>query len=133
MTEIKEGFVFIIDTDTYAGNFERQLCAYVTGHVGDCGVGREVVDKDLEYPELDILQVAGETSTYRPCSIYPNLKGIYGSVGIFFESLPTQDNINFLVKRSREYMNLYRKENKLLGFRLHEVKQVINNLEFTHE
>ena len=23
---------FIIDTDSYAGNFERELCAYVTGH-----------------------------------------------------------------------------------------------------
>ena len=22
----------IIDTDSYAGNFERELCAYVTGH-----------------------------------------------------------------------------------------------------
>jgi len=29
---------FVIDTDAYAGNFERALCAYVTGR--HCGTGR---------------------------------------------------------------------------------------------
>lgn len=32
-------FLFVIDTDAYAGNFEREMCAYMTGHVGDCAVG----------------------------------------------------------------------------------------------
>ena len=33
--------LFIIDTDTYAGNFWRELCAFVTGQVSECGVGEE--------------------------------------------------------------------------------------------
>ena len=28
-------FLLVIDTNSYAGNFERQLCAYVTGQIGD--------------------------------------------------------------------------------------------------
>lgn len=34
-------FVFVIDTKKYAGNFERELCAYVTGIIGECEVGDE--------------------------------------------------------------------------------------------
>lgn len=29
----------IVDTENYAGNFERELVAYATGCYGDCGVG----------------------------------------------------------------------------------------------
>ena len=32
---------FIIDTDQYAGNFERELCAWTTGQIGECEVGKE--------------------------------------------------------------------------------------------
>ena len=38
--------MIIIDTDTYAGNFERELCAYVTGIVRDCEVGIEIAEKE---------------------------------------------------------------------------------------
>ena len=34
-------YLFIVDTDQYAGNFEREMCAYMTGAVGECGVGEE--------------------------------------------------------------------------------------------
>lgn len=34
-------YTFCIDTDTYAGNIERDLCAYCTGEVGECGVGED--------------------------------------------------------------------------------------------
>lgn len=38
-------FVFVVDTDHYAGSFQRELCAFVTGTIGECGVGKE--DKKL--------------------------------------------------------------------------------------
>ena len=28
----EEYWIFIVDTDTYSGNFERELCAYIAGH-----------------------------------------------------------------------------------------------------
>lgn len=36
---MKSKYIFIIDTDSYAGNFERELTAYITGVVGGCEVG----------------------------------------------------------------------------------------------
>lgn len=37
-------YVFVIDTTDYAGNFEREMCAYVTGVVGECEVGSEFAE-----------------------------------------------------------------------------------------
>lgn len=33
--------LFVVDTDTYAGNFEREMCAFMTGRIGECGVGKK--------------------------------------------------------------------------------------------
>jgi hypothetical protein len=58
---------FVIDTDSYAGNFERELCAYITGVVGDCGVG----SRKIEFDEIEgVAQVADDNGCYRPCAIY---------------------------------------------------------------
>jgi hypothetical protein len=38
---MREPFTFVINTEQYAGNFEREMCAYVTGQIGECGVGQE--------------------------------------------------------------------------------------------
>ena len=40
-------FAVLIKTDSYAGNFEREMCAHVTGHVGECEVGEEFVDENI--------------------------------------------------------------------------------------
>lgn len=71
---------FVIDTETYAGNFERELCAYLTGRIGDCGVGQSSAtrfDEDLgetEWPDLLEDLVGSESDDHgcsRPCKIYP--------------------------------------------------------------
>lgn len=46
-----EGYMVLIDTDKYAGNFERPMCAFITGIIGECGVGDEEQSVALE--ELD--------------------------------------------------------------------------------
>src|SRR5215469_5557664 len=63
----------IIDTDRYSGNFERDLCAFVTGRYGDCEVGKEVAgrvlaaaDGTLDWTEEAICQTADESGVYRP-------------------------------------------------------------------
>jgi hypothetical protein len=48
-------WLLVIDTDAYAGNFERYMAAYVTGQVGGCGVGEEVV---AALPEADLAALA---------------------------------------------------------------------------
>jgi hypothetical protein len=77
---MKNNWIFIIDTDSYAGNFERDMCAYVTGIVGECEVGDEfaaLYDKEvntdgLESVFLDYLeQRADEHGCHRPTSLWP--------------------------------------------------------------
>ncbi len=73
-------YLFVIDTDTYAGGFERQMCAYLTGQVGECGVGKENTKlAEQEIPEAVsrleemIKQIPDEHGCNRPVSIFPTL------------------------------------------------------------
>lgn len=71
----RDKIYFVIDTNTYAGNFEREMCAYITGQTGDCGVGVEIageVDSDYSDEMADLVsQESDENGCYRPCKIYP--------------------------------------------------------------
>lgn len=69
----------IIDTDSYAGNFERQSVAYATGLVGDCNVGdKEAASCDGVVPD-DVLvwwedhgvQLPDDNGCCRPAAIHP--------------------------------------------------------------
>lgn len=79
-------FIFVVDTDSYAGNFERDMCAHITGQIGECGVGAEYrtdiedlkedhYDFDLEkicsWLENHVIQVPDDHACYRPCTIWP--------------------------------------------------------------
>jgi len=124
MSRSTERFVFVIDTDKYAGNFERETCAFVTGQVGECGVGDEeadlfeqaaslgMVSEDIqEEIEDKILQVDDE-GTFRPTQIWSTPSAHvdesgapYNSVGIFFEEQPSPKLVGFMKKRAQEYCN----------------------------
>lgn len=75
---ISEGsrrFVLVIDTDSYAGNFEREMVAFMTGIVGDCGQGKEEAAAfEKEFPDLDfedlVAQEPDEHGCWRPASIW---------------------------------------------------------------
>ena len=73
-------WIFIIDTDQYAGNFERDMCAYLTGVLGDCEVGEEfskMYDKEVNIgrPEsvfIDYIEWRSDDhGCYRPCQCWP--------------------------------------------------------------
>jgi hypothetical protein len=77
-------YVLCLDTDKYAGNFERETCAYCTGQTGECGKGEKEAKEfyfDMEgHEEMEqvvsevgeiILQVPDEHGTLRPCYIWP--------------------------------------------------------------
>ncbi|MCH9836146.1 hypothetical protein K0U83_10820 [bacterium] len=80
----RDGFAFVIDTDHYAGDFERETCAAATGRVGECGVGVAVADaaradlstsedgrRFLRWCEDHVRDVADDNGCARPCSAYP--------------------------------------------------------------
>lgn len=71
---------FVIDTDHYAGNFERPMCAFMTGRVGECGVGKDRAKQFYDdHPDLDEDEPLGglisgesdENGCWRPVKIYP--------------------------------------------------------------
>ena len=70
-------FLFIVDTQNHAGSFERQLVAYLTGQVGECGVGSEeakLAKEDgvpLWFKDHVLHLPDAERGYIRPASIWP--------------------------------------------------------------
>jgi len=73
----------IVDTESYSGNFERELTAYCTGAVGDCGVGSDMSDEFFESGG-----VASDLIVYMPgVSIVNRPSGVASTPGWFNNGL----------------------------------------------
>jgi hypothetical protein len=116
----KRGFAFIIDTNSYSGSFEREMTAYLTGRIGECGVGVEYADFALPINFDNVIDVPDDHGCYRPTSIWLNEKNKYNSVAIFFEEQPTVDQIEFMKGRAYDFNIVSNNKIKILGFRLIE-------------
>lgn len=128
----KDGYAFVIDTNSYTGNFERAMTAHLTGVIGECGVGEEFVE-ELPIDFENVMQVSDDGGCYRPTSIWKSKKSNkYESVAIFFEERPTTEQIEFMKERVKTFdharknsgrMSQFDKDSpeiKILGFRLIE-------------
>jgi hypothetical protein len=141
--EFDAPFALIVNTDQYAGNFEREFCAYVTGAIGECGVGEELAEEfQEEEPSSGLFdltsQVMDDNGCRRPVSIYDD-GDKYNSIIIFFDSEPDEDDYAIIVRRAkqfaeerpdwRSYMGT-KKPLKLKGMRLirNEVVRTITTL-----
>jgi|SaaInlV_165m_DNA_1040744.scaffolds.fasta_scaffold27038_3 hypothetical protein len=70
---------FVVDTEQYSGNFERGMCAYMTGLVGECKVGDDLIhyfDEEVEDGIKDEIQsiIDEESDDHgcnRPVKAYP--------------------------------------------------------------
>lgn len=129
-----EGVIFVIDTDAYAGNFERQMVAYITGQLGECGVGDEYSRMFLDaYPELEkgmedlVVSVPDEHGCWRPASIYrspPGTKESYQSVALFLDKVPSNTLLDLMMARAKAFVPIYAEARPwnqsfgILGFRL---------------
>lgn len=119
MNEVHEPKTFygvVLSTNFYAGNFERQLTAYCTGQVGECGVGEAmtdlfVIDMKLDKDDLDtekdpfwdiIVHIPDERGCPRPCSIYRGKKG-YNDLVIYFSEPPSKEQVALITKRAKLY------------------------------
>lgn len=91
-------WALVIDTDGYAGNYERQLTAFCTGRIGECEVGEEHVarfqaeenpnpfpmDDDDEWVEgtPDILHLMDDDDgCRRPCAIHTSPNWFNDGIG----------------------------------------------------
>lgn len=110
-----KSYIFCVDTNKYAGNFERQMCAYMTGLYGDCGVGKEhaqMYEEDCLVP-LDglITSKPDEHGTYRPCSIFPTPGWFNTGLGDYyreadFNPLKALDDYNLSVEKEAKRKEL---------------------------
>lgn len=104
--------ILVINTNLYTGNFERELCAYVTGCVGECDVGageaRIFVDEEGEELQEEIGDIisfeADDHGCRRPTSIWQDTDfGHYESMAIFFQEAPDPAVIQKIVDRAQAY------------------------------
>jgi hypothetical protein len=127
-------FRLVVDTDSYAGNFERELCAYVTGQIGECGVGEDVAKcfsehiAHLEWWDKHIVQRSKprpDPSCKRPVTIYQDAKtGKYTSVAIYVKKMPPDNVMIEFAERVSEYCN----NQDLIKAQTHNMK--VSNVQF---
>ena len=142
-----EHYLFVIDTNQYAGGFGRQMCAYMTGVVGECEVGdKEAAQAKKEIPtevaalEQLVEQVPDEHGSHRLVTIFPNPRygndwrgkhavitasnehefpwPAYCSIAIYFRTDFSSGEIKLLKERAQKFAT--REGITIEGFRLLE-------------
>jgi hypothetical protein len=98
---MEANYSIIIKTNQYAGNFERELCAHLTGIVGECEVGHEYVDEEITTIfEQSIATPADDNGTRRPVGLGSRNEGATGNdVVIYFDSEPTKEQVQIIKER----------------------------------
>jgi hypothetical protein len=152
--------VLVVETNAYAGNFERELTAWATGVVGECGVGDaeavefieaadamgyETRDEDLgadvspfnELMEL-IIDEGDDVSCMRPCTMSKNANGEYLNVEMFMFRAPSDKDLNFIVHRVNLFPEYWRAAShcepvKILGVKLLKRETVVLDSELWGE
>jgi hypothetical protein len=114
-----DSVAFVIDTEQYAGNFEREMCAYLTGRIGECEVGEEFVDPVIKEKFNNVIDMPDEHGCYRPTTCFP-LKGdgANNAVAIFFDEdePPTEEQIALMKERAQNFQEAYRTTGPMAEF-----------------
>ena len=110
---------FVIDTEQYAGNFEREMCAHLTGRIGDCEVGEELVDPVLKEMFYNVVDMPDDHACYRPTTCFPlKDKPDNNAVAIFFDKNdpPTEEQITLMKERANEFQEVFRTKGRMAEF-----------------
>jgi hypothetical protein len=113
-TEVE--YLLIVDTNLYAGNFEREMTAFATGVLGECQVGDEMLEDffegaaafgyDVDPDDMNAVspfeglmaQKGDGEGCNRPCAI--SLKdGEYNSVEMYMDQRPADRDLAFITER----------------------------------
>ena len=144
MENIEEkSYIVVINTNQYAGNFEREITAFITGQIGECGVGDEQAklcpeNVSTQFAEI-IYNEMDDNGCSRPCTVWEYGKRYadklqqqvpkYNGVAIFFHTKPSDNQINIIKDRAKRFN---RRDLKIEGFRLIEktitYKEIENGL-----
>jgi hypothetical protein len=132
-----EGYGLVIKTSEYTGNFEREICAFLTGCVGECEVGKHFVNVLTEgRPDFaNVMNVADDHGCYRPVSLHENNSN---DLVIFFEDAPSKEQINWIKENASKFNEarkkdihmgeFYQNSNiKILGFELEKYERNVKS------
>lgn len=116
-------YIFAIDTNEYAGNFEREMTAYITGQVGECGVGQGLVplyvketgDTDCTaYDEFIEFRPDDRNGCRRPCTIYPTPGWFNHGLGGHFKEGDDARALKDYAKQAQAIYGDYQKPTKAI-------------------
>ena len=134
-------YLIIVRTDSYAGNFERELCAHLTGIVGDCEVGDDYVDENIESIFEEIVKsVPDDNGTRRPVSLGGCAKTKEfnsNDVVIWFDSIPTEEQQAIIKERAETFNQIHvikyswNKKIQIESIILREIEVNINSINHT--
>ena len=103
-------YMIVVKTNQYTGNFERELCAYATGALGECEVGQKAAAAFQDEIEEDFWAIsdlceheADDRGCRRPVSIW-NMDGRkYEELAIFLTDKPSDEELKIIAQRIRAY------------------------------
>jgi len=107
--------VIAIDTEQYSGNFERQMCAYITGQIGECGVGKEIAAaeaKNIKWFNKHVTREDDDSDfhCYRPTSIWETPGWFNNGAGKHFKD--TVENIEKAKEKAIKFITDYHSKQK---------------------
>ena len=136
-------FEVIVFTNKYAGNFERELCAYVTGMWDlethgevQAAVFNDEVGEPNPFEEYVTVQI-DEHGLNSPNCIERDYLGSYTGVGIYFNKKPTPALIELIKERAHKFCKdglifgnpVEKGELKILTFKLREITVTVGEEE----
>jgi len=132
-------FLFLVDTNDYAGNFEREMVAFMTGRVGECGAGEKQAEQaeqalELHPDEQDWLETyvtsgPDDHGCSRPASIWASPDDQMNTVALLLGAAPPANVVAFLKQRAALFTNdTPGRALEVVGFRLVVLRTTRQNL-----
>jgi hypothetical protein len=111
---LQSPYALVIDTDRYAWNFEREMCAWMTGYVGEHYPGSAVdiaeianneIPKEIRWEICDIFGGVNHDEYGQMEVIMTNKEGQSGfkSVAIMFNEKPSDKALATLIERAKSF------------------------------
>lgn len=104
----------VISTNTFAANFDKEACAFMTGQIGQCKIG---IDRQFWQPAATrtLFENAMERrlcvdDVWRPVGPNPNDAN---SFELFFKEKPTNEMLNIIVEGFNEFADEKKEKNPM--------------------
>jgi len=119
-----EGYVFIIDTDSYSGNFEREMCAYITGRLEEYEIGEEyekialdeLKEEEIKWFKDNIDYISDDDSCVRPYSLWETPGWFNDGYGTYWRNGSDMEEVRrvMIEKKTKFYLENIKREQEFI-------------------